>query len=544
MTTRTHRILSSIIALMAVMEMNGQVAPEVPRLVVSVVIDQLRSDYLQAFMPLYGQDGFARLMREGRTYTQAEYPFANPDRASAIACLMSGTVPYENGIVAQRWLNRETLQPVFCVEDKQHPGHGTSESSSPQHLLVSTLTDELKAATEGRALAYSLSPNRDAAILGAGHAADGSFWISNENGQWCTTSYYGNAPQWLSYYNNAHNLQEEIKEICWQPSNDLVGQYNYFVAGGASTSNKKPFKHRFKGDRSIREFKASAMVNEEVTRFANHLLQNSLLGVDAITDLLSITYYAGNFNHQPTLLSPLELQDTYVRLDEQVAKLIQAIEQKVGNDRVLFVLTGTGYADPENSDDYLATYRIPTGEFNITRAQMLLNMYLTAIYGQGQYVEASMGNQIYLNLKLIENKGINQSELLERCQAFLLQLSGVRDVFTSHRLLLGAGLEGTDRLRNAYNTRCSGDILVQVAPGWKLVNEHTNERKLQRDSFLPFPLFFLGNNIEAKVITEPVTVDRVAPTLSVHMRIRAPNACSTSPLTIGKYSPDTNQTTT
>ncbi len=540
MTTRTHRILSSLIALMAVMEMNGQVAPEMPRLVVNVVVDQLRSDYLQAFMPLYGENGFARLMREGRTYTHAEYPFANPDRASAMACLMSGTVPYENGIVAQRWLNRETLQPVFCVDDKQYPGHGTSESSSPQYLLVSTLTDELKVSTEGRALAYSLSPNRDAAVLGAGHAADGCFWLNDETGQWCTTSYYGDAPEWLSYYNNARNLQQNIAKITWEPSNDLVGLYNYFIAGGA-TSKQKPFKHRFKGDRNIREFKASAMVNEEVTRFADRLLQSTLLGMDAITDLLNITYYAGNFNHQPTSLSPMELQDTYVRLDEQLAKLLQVIEQRVGLDHVMFVLTSTGYADPENADDHLATYRIPTGEFNITRAQMLLNMYLTAIYGQGQYVEASMGNQIYLNLKLIENKGINQSELLERCQTFLLQLSGVRDVFTSHRLLLSAGQAGTDRLRNAYNTRCSGDILVQVAPGWQLVNEHNGDRKLQRDSFLPFPLFFMGCNTEKAIITEPVTVDRVAPTLSAHMRIRAPNACSSIPLIIGKSSTDTKQ---
>ncbi len=533
MTTRTHRILSSLIALMTMMEMNGQVAPDVPRLVVSVVVDQLRSDYLQAFMPLYGQNGFARLMREGRTYTHAEYPFANPDRASAMACLMSGTVPYENGIVAQQWLSRETLQPVFCVDDKQYPGHGTAEFSSPQHLLVSTLTDELKVSTEGRALAYSLSPNRDAAIMGAGHAADGCFWINDQTGEWCTTSYYGAASAWLSYYNNARDLQRNITKISWQPSNDLVGQYNYFIAGGATTGKKESFKHSFKGERCMREFKASAMVNEEVTRFANHILQNTLLGVDAITDFLSVTYYAGNFNHQPISLSPIELQDTYVRLDEQIAQLMQAIEQKVGHNRVLFMITGTGYADPANSDDHLATYRIPTGEFSITRAQMLLNMYLTAIYGQGQYVEASMGNNIYLNLKLIENKGINQSELLERSQAFLLQLSGVRDVFTSHRLLLGAGQAGIDRLRNAYNTRCSGDIFVQVAPGWQLVNDNTGERKLQRDSYLSFPLFFVGKNVEKAIIAEPVTVDRVAPTLSAHMRIRAPNACSTSPLTLG-----------
>ncbi|MBQ8050872.1 MAG: alkaline phosphatase family protein [Bacteroidaceae bacterium] len=493
----------------------AQTAPEVPRLVVSVVIDQLRSDYLEAFSPLYGEGGFRRLMGQGRAYQQAEYPFAQPDRASAMACLMSGSSPYENGIVGERWLDRSTLQSTYCVGDGR-----------PDNLGVTTIGDELKVATEGKALVYAVAPNSDAAVLSAGHAADGAFWLNDETGQWTSSNYY-RTPTWLGYYNRSQHAAESIASLTWEPTNGLVGEFNYFVSGGT----RKPFRHQFRGDRRFREFKASALVNEEVNDFVAHCLQNSLLGMDAVTDFLGVTFYAGNYDHRTVAECPMELQDTYVRLDHQLGRLLDMVEQRVGRDRVLFVVTSTGYSDGEQTDGDLSRYHIPSGEFNITRSQLLLNMYLSAVYGQGQYAEASMGNQIYLNRKLIENRGLNLSEVLERSADFLIQLSGVRDVYTSQRLAQGAWTPGIRDIRNAYHPKCSGDILVQVAPGWKLINEQTNERKTQRDSYMGFPLYFYGLDIRPEVVETPVTVDHIAPTLAQCMRIRAPNACSASPLT-------------
>lgn len=521
-----YSILASLALLMGLVGAEAQTASAVPRLVVNVVIDQLRTDYLEAFSPLYGDNGFRRLMGQGRTYDQAEYPFSTPDRASAVACLMTGAVPYENGIVGERWLDRATLQPVGCVDDKQSTGHFTQDCVSPVNLAVSTITDELKVATEGKALIYSVAPNSDAALFAAGHAGDGAFWIDNQTGQWCTTSYYNNVPGWLSYYNRSRNIEGAMASMAWEPINDFVGGFSYFVSGGM----KKPFRHQFRGERRYRDLKASALVNEEVNRFASHLLQNGLLGVDPITDVLSVTYYAGNFAHQTTTECPMEIQDTYVRLDEQLAQLIDMVERKVGSEHMLFVVTGTGYSDTEQTRDELGRYRIPSGEFNITRAQLLLNMYLSAVYGQGQYIEAALGSELYFNLKYIENKGINLSEMLERSADFLIQLSGVRDVYTSQRLAQGAWIPGIRNLRNAYNPKCSGDIMVQVAPGWTLVNEQTNERITQRDTYMGFPLYFYGLDIKPETIKVPVTIDRIAPTLARCMRIRAPNACSVAPL--------------
>ena len=168
--------------------------------------------------------------------------------------------------------------------------------------------------------------------------------------------------------------------------------------------------------------------------------------------------------------------------------------------------------------------------FDVERAGALLNMYFVAVYGQGQYVEATLGTQLYFNHKLIEQKQINLAEMLERAQDFLLQLSGVKDVYTSSRLLQGAWTPGISRMRGGYNPRYSGDVLIEVAPGWRFVNPTTHENQLVRESYIPFPIIFLGAGFNAETIETPTTIDYIAPTLSKAMRIRAPNACSVAPL--------------
>lgn len=496
----------------------------VPKVVVSILVDRLRTDYMNAFMPLYGQEGFVRLLNEGRVYSQAEYPHYRPDRASAAATLSTGTTPYNHGIVGLRWLNRETLRPAFCVDDKRYAGIGTTDASAPTFLAVSTLGDELKVATEGKALVYALAPWRDAAILGAGHAADAALWMDDRTGRWCSTSYYApTLPAWVTVLNQSA-LDSRLKNLTWKPSSDLVGNFSYFLSGGM----KKPFAHKFKGDSRFASFKTSGLVNEEVVRAATQLLNGTMVGMDEVTDYLSMTFYAGNFEHRTASEAPMELQDTYVRLDAAIAQLIKAVEHKVGKDRALFVLTSTGYADEETAE--LSKYRIPTGTFDIERAAALLNMYLVAVYGQGRFVESTFGSQLYLNHKLIEQKQINLAEMLERCQDFLLQLSGVKDVYTSTRLMQGAWTPGISRMRGGYNPRYSGDILLEVCPGWHLVNQTTHEDQLCRESYIPFPIVFLGQGCRAETVTTPVTIDYIAPTLSKAIRIRAPNASSCAPL--------------
>lgn len=522
MTTRhRYQLLTSLVALMALMSAESQAAQQMPRLVVNIVVDQLRSDCMEAFSGMYGEKGFNRLLSEARVYGQVEYPFSQTDRASAVATLMSGATPYEHGIIASRWLDRATLCPKHSVDDPLYAPFGVSENGSAVNLAVSTLSDEMKVASGGKAYVYSVSPFREAAILSAGHAADGAFWISDQTGEWTGTSYYGKAPQWFSAYDATDPTTMRIDKAVWQP---LAATEQEEKRGGKTSY----FKYPFKGSSRFRDFKTSGLINEEVNRLALHCVREAGLGLDDVADLLNITYYAGNYQHSMATERPQELIDIYRRLDIALGEMMEQIEQQVGKDNVLFVLTSTGYADDNSAD--LSQYRVPTGQFSINKAQMLLNMYLVAVYGEGQYVEASMGNQLYLNQKLIEQRGLNMAELLERCQDFLIQMAGVRDVFTSRRLALASADRIINRMRNGYNPRCSGDILVQVAPGWHLVNDNMQEDRIIRDSYLNFPLFFLGPNVKAEKIETPVTIDQVAPTIAKSIRIRAPNGCSSRPL--------------
>lgn len=518
------RLLTSLFVLLAVSTVKAQQSTPVPKLVVTIMIDQLRSDYLDAFSPLYQEDGFKRLLKEGRVYTDAQYPVADVDRAAATATLFTGTVPYNHGVVGEKWLDRNTLRPVYCVDDDQYPGVNSSDKSSPKHLAVSTISDELKVATEGKSVVYSISPFRDSAILSAGHAADGAFWIDDATGKWCGTSFYGGIPAWLSVYANSHPLSLTVPKMSYEPVSQAVGIFNYFASGGMKT----PFKHSFSKDHPYMDYKACAMVNEEVSRMADACLNSSTIGYDQITDFLSVTFYAGNYNHQSVNLSPIEMQDTYVRLDACLSNLLSTIDKRIGLDKTLVVLTSSGVTEEGKED--LAKYKIPQGVFYINRTASLLNMYFMAQFGPGQYVDAVYGNQIYLNHKVLEDKQLNIVDAMERAQEFLLQCSGVKDVYTSQRLTLGAWTPGISQMRNGYNPKCSGDIFVEVAPGWELRNEEMNSSSQIRVSYVEFPIIFFGYQIEAKKEYTSTSVDVIAPTLAHYMRIRAPNACSSRPI--------------
>ena len=490
-----------------------------PRLVVNITIDQLRTDYLEAFTPLYGADGFKRLLMQGLVYENASYPFASIDRASAIASVFTGVSPYYHSIVGERWLNKESLRPVACTDDPKHPGQ-----DGPSQLSVSSTCDELKVATEGKAKIFAIAPDKDAAIFSAGHAADGAFWLDDITGRWKTSQYYMSAlPSWLLSYNELQSPEKKIRNTVWQPVIELAGTFNYYQHVG----EQKPFKHDFKSDRKFIEYKACGLVNGDVTDLALQCVSNNGVGYDRVTDMLCLTYYAGTYDHRPMTECQLELQDTYVRLDRELSRLIRTLEKRLGAEHLLFVVTSTGYSDAESSS--YEKYRIPSGTFHIDRTANLLNMYFGALWGQGRYVETCFSNQFFLNHKLLEAKRISLTDAGQRAQEFISQLEGVRNVYTALQLL-GGNNPQIYKVRNGFNPEHNGDILIEVSPGWQLTNDNTQEHQLSRASYTQFPIIIYGAGIPAQRVMTPVTIDRIAPTISKTIRIRAPNACSSEPL--------------
>ena len=474
-------LLTSLIAVLTFTGLQAQSLPAAPKLVVGLTIDQLRTDYLEAFSSLYGEKGFKRLWKEGRVFYNAEYTFSGVDRSSAIAAIYSGTTPSMNGIISKRWMDAATLRPVNSTDDTAFMGYYTDQTCSPSKLLTSTIADELKIATQGKGLVYAIAPKCDAAILAAGHAGNGAFWLGM----------YTFLPDWR----------------------DMV------------------FKYKFDDDRNnkYRRFITSPFVNDEVNALAEEALNKSSIGMDDITDLLALTYYAGNYAHKSVQECAMEMQDTYVRIDRSIANLLELLDRKVGLQNVLIFVTSTGYTDSESSDSGL--YKIPGGEFYLNRCAALLNMYLMATYGEGKYVETYHNQQIYLNHKLLEQKQLNLTEVQEKSAEFLMQFSGVNEAYSANRLLLGSWTPEIHNIRNGYHRKRSGDLVIDVLPGWSIVDENSHENKVVRHSFIPSPLIFIGHSVKPAIIQTPVTIEHIAPTLAHFMRIRAPNACNSAPIT-------------
>ena len=461
----------------------AQAVPQAPKLVVSITVDELRTDHLETFSPLYGPNGLRRLLTEGTFYTNASYNFTPVDRSSAAATLSTGTTPYYHGITGEEWLDRNTLRPVRAVHDQR-------QGYSPRQLGTSTLGDELKIASNGVSRVFAFAATPDNAILSAGHAADGAAWIQSD--QWVISSYYEPVNQWLRGFARLY------KPIVEQKAD----------AAKKGAKNKK-----------------TAAINKSVTIDANasvtdislECLSNGGMGLDDKPDLLSIGY------------SVTPNMEGYAALDRTISVLVDSISRRFPLDRVLFVLTSTGSARVENEQNNNEKYRIPTGKFDIQRTANLLNMYLGASFGTAQYVESIYRNQLFLDHKLLERKNINTGDLLCRAQEFIMQLSGVRNVYTANQLITSDSYQ-LERIRNGFNVEKCGDLLIDIAPGWELVNESNHTSTTSRVSNIPFPIIFFGAGVKSQRVQTPVTTDAIAPTIARIIRIRAPNACSSEPL--------------
>ena len=443
---------------------------------VSIVVDQLSSDCLNTYSHNFTGGGFNRMMNQGTVYSSASYPFTPVDRASATAAVASGVSPYYNSIVGQRWLNRETLRPVWCVADERYDGLATADKVSPEALCTSTLGDELKVATAGAAKVWAMAPTSDAAVLSAGHAADGALWIDGSRVGWCSSEYYMKAlPQWLRTL---------------------------------STN--------------------AAEVNTSVTDIALQCAAAEALGTDDATDLLCLTYTAALGEAKNAEEEKYLKQNTYVRLDAEIARLVEMLERRLGRENILFMLTSTGYSEEKYEADY-EKFRIPTGTFYMSRTADLLNMYLGAILGPGKYVEATFRNQIFLDHALLDKNKISISNATSRAQELLVMMQGVRNVYTSLQLLTISN-EQIQKVRRGYSPERCGDLVIETAPGWRVLTENTGESEYMRAPFQQFPVIFYGAGVTAQRLAQRITTDRIAPTLARKMHIKAPNACTAEPL--------------
>ncbi|MDE6423878.1 MAG: alkaline phosphatase family protein [Muribaculaceae bacterium] len=524
-----NRLLTSVIC--GLVGINTMLAadPARPKLVVGIVVDQLRTDYIEYLQNLFGEKGFKKLMKEGAFLRNVDYKVASLDKASGTAMVYTGAYPRQTGVAAATVYDPEVRRMVPALQDPKTIGNFTDETLSPTALRLSTISDEIAIDGVGIGAVYSIAPDAQQSIIMAGHAGTSAFWINDNTGRWATTTYYRETPKPVTQRNYDQPLSSRLDTMQWRPALP-ISRY----PGLPAQKRMYDFKHTFSmADRNVyRQYASSPLVNTEVTDVAISYLKDLKTGQksDAI-DMLNIAYTAAPFKSVKDGDFRLELEDSYIRLDGQLSRLFDAIDKYVGLDHTFVYVTSTGYYDDAVVDD--PKYRIPTGEFSVKRALSLLNSYLTAKYGNGSYVDTYSRGHIYLDHKEIESKQLNLTEVAQEARDFLVRMSGVSDAYTMADIMSSA-LPGMEALRLGTDPKTGGDVVLDFNSGWR-VNDDTrfpNEVQVVRSSMVLSPAFFMGSGVKPQTISTPVDATAIAPTVTQTLRIRAPSGAVSKPIAL------------
>lgn len=483
-----------------------------PKLIIGITVDQLDSEYYEKLLPLFSDKGLKELWNNGYNRPNSTFDFDEADIASATASIYTGASPLQHGIVASRWMDRKTLNVGSLTDDNSYEGLNTFHECSPKRLLATNLADELYLAYGEDAHICAIGIEKEQVIFSAGHEADYALWL-NENAEWCSSSYYNQIPEWCSAIDYGTNNHPE-----WIPS------YPTGVYIQKSTDERyKPFSYIFK-KKDMWDLRTSPIANDRVTNLALTAINKLEMGKDNNTDMLMLSYYAGNYQGQPSTLYSLEQQDIYLRLDKNIKSIIEYVEKNIGLENTLIFLTSTGQK-PKQAPD-LSKTRIPNGTVSMERVTALLNLFLSAKYGDGKYIETYHLNHIYINSNTIDKNDLALHEIIESCVDFLYQVTGVKSIIAQRDLAFGIHNEQTIRKRNATHSYYSGDLIIEVNPGWSITDEDCDIRYYYTPQASSIPLIMYGNGIHAEIDRNPVSISILASTVAHIARINTPNACS------------------
>lgn len=498
-----------------------------PQLVVGVVIDGLDKQYLDMLREQFGNDGFNRLMRDGVVIPHADYG-STVDATAATAMIATGASPSTTGISGVNIYDREARRLVQALNDPQAIGNFTTQTFSPRSLAVSTLADEIRIAGGGVSRVIAIAPEPTQAVILAGHTGNSALWIDDKTGYWATSTYYKDLPTSVTYRNRLKPLPSRLDTMQWtplKPAEAYVGLPDHIT--------HYPFRYTFPRGNVDRYamFINSPKVNTEVTDIAGDIVDELKLGRPADgVDMLNVTYTLQPYTYSNTSENRYELIDSYLRLDRELARLFAKVESVAGPGNTVFFVAATPPSGRSRRDD--ERWNIPYGEFSTKKAKSLLNMYLMAKFGNGEWVNGFYNNQFFLNNKLIDERHLDAANVRLEAAAFLERMSGVDRVFTIEEILSGRGDAYYEALQRNNHANSSGDLFVEVAPGWETVDDilvPASEKRVhyvKRLAPATAPLFIMAPDVDARTIDTPVDIRVVAPTITRLLRIRSPNAAS------------------
>ena len=515
--------------------LSGQkIPPQKPKLIVGITVSGMQYDYLSVYWDKFSDGGFRKMATTGANCKNARYDYLITDPSVGFASIATGTRPSEHGIVSDYWYRRLTNEIVHSIEDQEQTTIGGSYGSgpySPWALHSRTLSDEMrvKSRFKSRSIGVSMDPN--AAVLLAGHTATAAYWLDPVHASWITSSYYMDSlPVWVNDF-NAKNYPDLYLDRNWETLHPIAEYSESMLDNNpyeTGLSGQITFPYDLtrlssdgKGGRDYSLLMTTPWGNTYTKDMAIAAIVNEELGKQEVTDIIHIgfntTKYLANFYSTWSV----ETQDTYLRLDQDIAHLLEFLDDQLGLENVLVYVTAENAlaVDP----NYLAESRIPSGFFNYRTSVSLLKSYLNAIYGRGEWVTFYYAQQIYLNHQLIEDSNLSLEEVQDLVARFMVQMNGVSNALQAYVLQQNYFTDGVlHRIQNSYYQKRSGDVILYLTPGWV---EHSNVGGVYAEfKYTPHvPMIFYGWKINRVTIPYRVSPTDIAPSIASFLEISMPD---------------------
>lgn len=507
-------------------------APEAkPKLVIGIVIDQMRYDYLYRYAAKYGSGGFRRLMGQGFNSKNAQYPYVPTYTAPGHSSIFTGSIPAISGIVGNDWYSKTTHKDVYCTDDSTvHTigAPGKAGQMSPNNLLVTTITDQLRLSNNFHSRVIGISQKDRASILPAGHTANAAYWLDSQSGNFITSSYYlDTLPDWVNTF-NARKLPDAYLSAPW---NTLLPITDYTE----STADNQPYESMLPGEtvpvfphdlpairkKDLELIRSTPFGNSLTKDFAIACLEKEQLGKKGYTDFMTLSFSSTDYVGHAFGPYSVEVEDTYLRLDKTLQELLTYLDTYIGQDNVLIFLTADhGVA---NVPAFNAEHKLPGGVLD-PAIYTLINWTLANKFNAPGLVDYNINDQLYLNEQLMTEKHLSRADVFETVNTAIMTTDGIHGLIDLHHM--SASLIPDAELsffKNGFNEKRSGDFQLVTEPGWFFGHSKGTTHGTYSTYDTHVPLLWYGWNIKKGESSERVSISDIAPTLASMLDLLEPS---------------------
>jgi len=517
-----------------------QAGPARPKLVVGIVVDQMRWDYLYRYYDRYGKDGFRRLLGEGFSCENTLINYLPSFTAVGHTCVFTGSVPALDGISGNEWIEQLSGKLMYCTDDSTVNTVGASNASgkmSPRNLLVSTVTDELRLASNFQSKVVGVSLKDRAAILPAGHAANAAFWMDDSTGNFVSSTYYmQELPGWVNAFNKSRPIEKLIQNG-WTTLYPIESYKN-------SDSDDQPYEGRYPGETSttfphhINEaykkshgtFRPTPFGNTLTLDFARQAVEGYQLGSGPVTDFLTINCASTDYVGHIFGPNSIEVEDTYLRLDQDLGKFFAYLDARLGKGQYTVFLTADHGA--AHAIGFMQQHEIPADFWSARPLVDSLNRLLAMKFGVDKLIRSGLNYQLNFDLGKIEAQHLDFDAIKRLTVEYAKRQPGISYAVDVDKIGEAPVPEPLKTMIiNGYNFRRSGAVQLVLAAGWFDAYGKTGTT---HGTWNPYdthiPLVFMGWGVKHGYSNAPVNMTDIAPTVAALLHIQMPNGAVGRPI--------------